>query len=270
MGVNLSLFSEHATGVELCLFDAIDATKETKRVALTEQTDRVWHGYLPSVRPDQLYGYRVEGPYDPGAGHRFNAAKVVPRPVHEAGGAAGAMERHGLSQLYVVQFSVNQQSRRPLRPVPARALACVNSHNTPTFKGFIDGTDIDDRVSRGPVGAREARQACRQRRAVVTALARLSRGTTMERPPGPLGMLQDCLLQIARSRASLVIVNLEDLWLEPSPQNVPGTGWEHPNWQRKARYSLEALTSLPDVSDLLQRVARARSRHQRRQPQQPR
>ena len=189
---------------------------------------------------------------------------TVPRYVNRD------MARHGLSQLYVVQFSVNQQPRRPLRPVPARALACVNTHDTPTFKGFIDGTDIDDRVSRGLVGTREARQARRQRRAVVTALARLSRGTTMERPPGPLGMLQDCLIQIARSRASLVIVNLEDLWLEPSPQNVPGTGWEHPNWQRKARHSLEALTSLPEVSDLLQRVARARARHQRRQPQQPR
>ncbi len=80
MGVNFSLFSEHATGVELCLFDSIDATQESARVQLTEQSDRVWHGYLPSVRPRQLYGYRVHGPYDPEGGHRFNASKVVLDP----------------------------------------------------------------------------------------------------------------------------------------------------------------------------------------------
>ncbi len=80
LGVNFSLFSQHATAVELCLFDSVDATQEAVRVPLTEQTHRVWHGYLPEVRSGQLYGYRVHGPYDPQAGHRFNAAKVVLDP----------------------------------------------------------------------------------------------------------------------------------------------------------------------------------------------
>ena len=80
MGVNFSLFSEHATAVELCLFDSPDARQEVARVSLPEQTDRVWHGYLPEVRPGQLYGYRVDGPYDPGAGHRFNRSKIVLDP----------------------------------------------------------------------------------------------------------------------------------------------------------------------------------------------
>ena len=187
---------------------------------------------------------------------------TVPRYVNRD------MARHGLGHLYVAQFNVNRQSQRPLRPVPARALACVNTHDTPTFKGFIEGADINERVSRGVVGASEALQAHRRRRATVTALARLPREATAgARPSEPLGMLQDCLAQIARSQASLVIVNLEDLWLEPSPQNVPGTGRERPNWQRKARHSLEALTSLPEVSDTLQRVARARTRRQRRKLQ---
>src|SRR5678815_422346 len=63
-GVNFALYSEHAEKVELCLFDAT-GKRETARVELQEQTDMVWHGYLPEVRPDQLYGYRVYGPYDP-------------------------------------------------------------------------------------------------------------------------------------------------------------------------------------------------------------
>jgi isoamylase len=80
VGVNFALFSEHATRVELCLFDSPEADSETVTIPLSEQTDMVWHGYLPDVRPGQLYGYRVHGPYDPGQGHRFNSNKVVMDP----------------------------------------------------------------------------------------------------------------------------------------------------------------------------------------------
>ncbi len=80
LGVNFAIFSAHATKVELCLFDRVDATKERERIALTEQTDMVWHAFLPEARPGQLYGYRFYGPYDPASGHRFNPNKVVLDP----------------------------------------------------------------------------------------------------------------------------------------------------------------------------------------------
>ncbi len=83
-GVNFALFSEHATKVELCLFDSVDDHKESQRIELKEQTDMVWHGYLPWILPGQVYGYRVHGPYDPAAGHRFNAAKIVLDPYAKA------------------------------------------------------------------------------------------------------------------------------------------------------------------------------------------
>ena len=79
-GVNFALFSAHATKVELCLFDAPTATMESVCVPLVERTDTVWHGYLPDVRPGQLYGYRVYGPWDPSSGHRFNPAKILLDP----------------------------------------------------------------------------------------------------------------------------------------------------------------------------------------------
>jgi isoamylase len=79
-GVNFALFSEHATRVELCLFDSPDAAKESHRIDLREQTDQVWHCYLPDSLPGQLYGYRVHGPYEPANGHRFNPNKVVLDP----------------------------------------------------------------------------------------------------------------------------------------------------------------------------------------------
>jgi isoamylase len=78
-GVNFALYSEHAEKVELCLFD-ISGRRETLRVPLPEQTDMVWHGYLPEIRPGQLYAYRVYGPYAPRQGHRFNHHKLLLDP----------------------------------------------------------------------------------------------------------------------------------------------------------------------------------------------
>ena len=78
-GVNFALYSENAERVELCLFDA-KGKKEIQRVELREQTDLVWHCYLPEARPGLLYGYRVYGPYDPEHGHRFNPHKLLLEP----------------------------------------------------------------------------------------------------------------------------------------------------------------------------------------------
>jgi glycogen operon protein len=78
-GVNFALFSAHATRVELCLFDAPDG-RETARITLPEYTNEVWHGYVPGLAPGQLYGYRVHGPYEPRAGHRFNPQKLLLDP----------------------------------------------------------------------------------------------------------------------------------------------------------------------------------------------
>jgi isoamylase len=79
LGVNFALFSANASKVELCIFDN-DGLTEIERVELPEYTDEVWHGYLPEARPGTVYGYRVHGPYEPDAGHRFNPNKLVIDP----------------------------------------------------------------------------------------------------------------------------------------------------------------------------------------------
>jgi len=86
IGVNFALFSEHATGVDLCLFDSPYAGRESHRIPLRERTDQVWHSYLPEAKPGQLYGYRVHGPHDLRAGHRFNPAKLLFDPYGKAVG----------------------------------------------------------------------------------------------------------------------------------------------------------------------------------------
>jgi len=83
-GVNFALFSENATAVELCLFDRGDQDKESHRIRIEERTNHIWHVYLPEVRPGQLYGYRVHGPYEPMSGHRFNPNKLLIDPYAKA------------------------------------------------------------------------------------------------------------------------------------------------------------------------------------------
>jgi isoamylase len=78
-GTNFTLFSANATKVEVCLFDAV-GERELERIALPEYTDEIWHGYLPEVGPGDVYGYRVHGPYEPQAGHRFNPNKLLLDP----------------------------------------------------------------------------------------------------------------------------------------------------------------------------------------------
>ena len=84
LGVIFGQFAETATGVELCLFDSRDPTVETERIPLREVTAHVWHGYLPAIRPGQLYGYRVHGPFEPQRGQRFNPAKLLLDPYARA------------------------------------------------------------------------------------------------------------------------------------------------------------------------------------------
>jgi glycogen operon protein len=78
-GTNFSIFSAHATKVEVCIFDA-DGLREVERIELPEYTNQIWHGYLPDVQPGTAYGFRVHGPYEPDAGHRFNPNKLLLDP----------------------------------------------------------------------------------------------------------------------------------------------------------------------------------------------
>ncbi len=82
-GINFALFSTHATGVDLCLFDS-EGKREVDRIALQEYTDEVWHGHVRGLAAGAIYGYRVHGPYEPAAGHRFNPNKLLLDPYAKA------------------------------------------------------------------------------------------------------------------------------------------------------------------------------------------
>jgi isoamylase len=91
-GVNFSVFSDNATGVSVCLFDSNDSGEPSATIPLTEKTYSVWHAYIPGIRPGQLYGIRVDGPYKPEEGLRFNKNKLLIDPNAKA--ISGILEWH--------------------------------------------------------------------------------------------------------------------------------------------------------------------------------
>ena len=107
-GTNFALYSEHATRVEVCLYNRSDPKVEKERYVLPEVDAHVWHGYLPGVKPGQLYGFRVEGPYEPTKGLRFNHHKLLIDPY--ARQLAGSLRWHDALYGYRIGAAKGDQS----------------------------------------------------------------------------------------------------------------------------------------------------------------
>ncbi len=172
-----------------------------------------------------------------------------------------AMKKYGLHRTYVVQYELASDQRR-LSPIPSGAVASLNTHDMPPFTAFWQGRDIEERRRLGlldSLGARAERDKFQSiKEALVTFLRK--QGWLREPEDDTFTVLTACLSFLAASRAQMVLVNLEDLWLETQPQNVPTTKDEYPNWRRKARYSFERLCQLPQVVDTLLTVNELRKR----------
>lgn len=158
-----------------------------------------------------------------------------------------SMRRHGIHRSFVLELELRADADRPLPRVPRDAFASLGTHDTPTFAGFATGEDIEDRVRLGLLAPEDA-PAVREDRARRLAAWR---GRLGLEGAGEEALLHGSLRRLARSKARWVVVNLEDLWLETEPQNVPGTTVERPNWRRRAREPLEAWAGLPGVRSAL-------------------
>ena len=164
---------------------------------------------------------------------------TVPPEVNEA------MARHQLRETYVLQYEAGARLRQP----PRRSVASLNTHDMPTFEAFLRGLDIDDRFDLGLIKKSNLAAEKRRRQELVKAL-------------GARGKLESALEWLARSDAETVLINIEDLWRETLPQNVPGTSSERPNWRRKLRYPIAELRKNRPVQRLLRLVAAARGQSQ--------
>jgi 4-alpha-glucanotransferase len=189
---------------------------------------------------------------------------TVPRGVRRA------MRNNRAHRIYVVQTEIDEDKLPCLDPPPADSIACMNTHDMPTFASYRHAGDLRDLAELGFLDDEAFTAEAARREAKLRVLEQFLRhgGWLDERSAGAEGELDSgdlvraCLRFLADSDAADVVVNLEDLWLEERPQNVPGTSHERPNWRRRARYTLDEMMSLPEVVEVLEEID-ARRRHRR-------
>ncbi|MDO8567563.1 MAG: 4-alpha-glucanotransferase [Dehalococcoidales bacterium] len=167
------------------------------------------------------------------------------------------MRKHGLLGMYELQFQVTPDPKKALNPVPAETVASLNTHDMPPFAAFWNELDILDRQELGLLDAAGVEKERERRRTLKKALVGyLFPDSTGE--PALEEVLRAVLDYLGASPARTILVNLEDLWQEPKPQNTPGTWLERPNWLRKARYSFEDFREMPQVIAILSEINRLR------------
>ncbi|NLF31013.1 MAG: 4-alpha-glucanotransferase [Planctomycetes bacterium] len=169
-----------------------------------------------------------------------------------------SMDRHGLMGMYVLPFEIRPGADPPVRPPRADHLASLNTHDMPPFAGFWQDADVEARRAAGEladdnVGAEHDRRDS-LRRALLEALG----GLGLHPAADDLSAVLDaCLELLGRSAARVVLVNVEDLWLETQEQNRPGVD-DPANWRSRARHRLEEFDALDAVAGRLRRLAAAR------------
>jgi 4-alpha-glucanotransferase len=168
------------------------------------------------------------------------------------------MAKRGIQRMYVVQYQLTVDSDETIAGVPEDVVASVNTHDMPTFRGFVQGSDLEDQLALALIDREtyDAEAAVRSRLVQQLAGRFGDAGTSLE-------LLHRILRYLAKSPARAMLINLEDLWLETEPQNVPGTYLERPNWRRRSRLTLHGIMNDPDVLTTLGMVDHCRASQMR-------
>jgi 4-alpha-glucanotransferase len=177
---------------------------------------------------------------------------TVPAYVREA------MGRHAIRRMHVVQLEALPE--RPLSPLRTASLASLNTHDLAPFAAFWKGSDIAERqaLSHFDAGhaARDRKFREGQKRAILDFLR--EQGLLDAGSDDAASVLLACLRFLGQSPARTVLLNLEDLWLETEPQNIPGTSSERPNWRKKARLGLDEMFEEPALRAIFDEMSRLR------------
>jgi len=204
--------------------------------------------------------------------HRHKTALVgenlgtVPPEVNES------MQQHQLNEMYVVQYELQPDARRALRPPPGNCVAGLNTHDMPPFEAFWEGADIMDRKKLGLLSKRDlsCEQTKRRRlKADLIQFLKQKRCLPQQARYSTEDVFGACCRFLAKSDAQFVLLNLEDLWGETEWQNTPGTTTERKNWVRKTEYSIEEIRASQTIRLVLGEIAKLRS-NRHGQPKQPR
>ena len=167
-----------------------------------------------------------------------------------------AMRRHGLHRMYVLHYELASSVQKLPKEISHNLVASLNTHDMPPFASFWQALDIEERRNLGLLDRAQAQAERRNRRHIKKNLMALLRekGLIKKVAADLFSIFRGCLAFLSTSQARIVLINLEDLWQETQPQNVPSTRDEYPNWRRKARYRLEEFCQMPEVRDTLRAV----------------
>ena len=171
------------------------------------------------------------------------------------------MTRHGLRRMYVMQFTFNPDPHGAVTAPQPTMVASLNSHDTPTFRAFWDGLDLADRQELGLLDEKGVARERVNRSRLKWAMTQwfVEKGLLEHgKEADPWQVMAACYRFLASSEAAAILVNLEDLWLEPKPQNMPGTGPERPNWRRRAAWTLDRIKGDEGFNDFLREIDRRR------------
>lgn len=163
-----------------------------------------------------------------------------------------SMAVHDIRPMFVVQYELVSNRKRPMRRVPLSSLASINTHDMPPFAAYLQGLDIENRRKQRDLGEKEAFDEHQERRQVIkTLVAFLKSRGLLGSGDNSRTIIRALINYLTSTEAADVVINLEDLWFESKPQNVPGTNARRANWIRKARYKIEEFSLLPEVHGTL-------------------
>lgn len=169
-----------------------------------------------------------------------------------------ALDRHGFLHMWVLPFEAGQSPTKAIRTSTAAALSCVNTHDMVPFAGHRKGRDSQLFAKLKVIDEKAAKAAAKERRSTLASWVSDLGLNESEGKQTPDPMLAKLLKLMAAAPTKLLLVNLEDLWGETEPQNIPGTWKEYPNWRRKAEVPLEYWPALESMTSLLQDLSARR------------
>ncbi len=179
---------------------------------------------------------------------------IVPAEVDDA------LATHQLLGTWVAYGAIDgARDGRALAEPASWTLATVNTHDMPTFIGYVDGSDLQVRFELGLIDADQCALLRVERDDDVRAAAARLRDAGFlaeEDNDDPKSLYRALLRSLAASHAPIVLANLEDLWGEPEQQNVPGTTVERPNWRRLTSRRVDALDGDPAIGASFEQTRR--------------
>lgn len=219
----------------------IDHVMSLHRLYCVPEGTESSHGAYMRYRAEELYAIlKVES-------HRAGSIIVgedlgtVPRYVREA------IDEHGFKRLFVLQRQLSHVKENPPGAIVGNMLASINNHDIPTFASYWRGIDLADRTDIGIYDAAVfAREVAKRRDVRARWIAVLvGQGLLREEDRGDVAAIMRASSEyLGRSDAAIVLLNVEDLWLETAPQNTPTTTWQRSNWRRRFRFTMAEIAGM--------------------------